>query len=61
MIKYVYKRDGTLVPFDQRKIAEAIYKAAASVGGRDFELAQRLSDQVVKFLAKKELALFSYI
>ncbi|MGC9049013.1 MAG: ATP cone domain-containing protein [Patescibacteria group bacterium] len=51
-IKQVYKRDGTLVDFDQRKITEAIYKAAAEVGGKDWNLAQKLSDQVVKFLEK---------
>jgi uridine kinase len=49
-IEYVYKRDGSLVRFDKQKIAEAIYKAAAAVGGRDFDLAKKLADQVVEVL-----------
>jgi len=51
-IKQVYKRDGTLVLFDKRKIVEAIYKAAAEVGGKDIKLAEKLADQVVEFLEK---------
>jgi len=49
-ITQIYKRDGTLVPFNQEKITRAIYKAAAEVGGHDLALAQKLSDKVVDIL-----------
>jgi uridine kinase len=49
-IKKVMKRDGSVAGFDQEKITLAIYKAAASVGGHDRELSERLSDEVVKVL-----------
>jgi uridine kinase len=46
----VIKRSGEQVPFDQERITFAIYKAAASVGGRDTRRAKRLSDRVVMIL-----------
>jgi len=46
MITTVRKRDGKLVPFDSFKIANAIFKAAESVGGKDFGLALSLAKQV---------------
>lgn len=49
-ITHVMKRDGTLIEFDQEKITTAIYKAAASVGGHNRELSEKLSDDVVKVL-----------
>jgi len=49
-IGYVTKRTGEKVPFDQERITFAIYKAAASVGGRDLKRASRLSDRVVMML-----------
>lgn len=49
-IAHIYKRDGTLVPFDQNKIVRAIYKAAAEVGGHDLELSQKLTAKVVEIL-----------
>lgn len=49
-ITQIYKRDGTLVPFDQDKITRAIFKAAQEVGGHDLGLAQKLSDKVVDIL-----------
>jgi len=49
----ICKRDGRIVDFDQEKITIAIYKAAESVGGQDRQLAQRLSDIVVKDLGDK--------
>ena len=33
----VQKRDGRLVPFNKRKIANAIFKAAQAAGGEDRE------------------------
>ena len=52
-MKYVRKRDGRLEPFDQERIINAIWKAAKAVGGRDKELAKRLSDKVVEELKKR--------
>ncbi|MCD6247881.1 MAG: ribonucleoside triphosphate reductase, partial [Hadesarchaea archaeon] len=49
-ITHVEKRDGRIVPFDQNRITEAIWKAAQAVGGRDRKLAERLSDEVVRIL-----------
>ncbi|MCW3980530.1 MAG: ribonucleoside triphosphate reductase [Candidatus Bathyarchaeota archaeon] len=47
------KRDGRLEPFDQKRITNAILKAAKAVGGKDLELAQRLSNQVVTHLKER--------
>jgi ribonucleoside-triphosphate reductase len=52
-MKFVRKRDGRLEPFDQERITNAIWKAAKAVGGKDRELAKRLSDQVVAELKKR--------
>jgi ribonucleoside-diphosphate reductase alpha chain len=52
-IKRIRKRDGRLVDFDQDKIAEAIWKAAKAVGGRDRQLASKLAADVVKRLGKQ--------
>ncbi len=52
----VRKRDGSIVDFDQNKIINAIWKAAESVGGTDFELAKKLAEEVVSALEEK----FSY-
>lgn len=46
-MKFVRKRDGRLEQFDQERITNAIWKAAKAVGGRDRELAKRLSDEVM--------------
>ena len=52
-MKYVRKRDGRLEEFDSNRITNAIWKAARAVGGKDKELAKRLSDQVVEELKKR--------
>jgi len=52
-LKYVRKRDGRLEEFDSNRITNAIWKAARAVGGKDKELAKRLSDQVVAELKKR--------
>jgi len=49
-IKKVIKRDGSLVDFNQEKITNAIYKAAAACGGHDRAKAEALSDDVVRIL-----------
>ncbi|MGI6367619.1 MAG: ribonucleoside triphosphate reductase [Anaerolineae bacterium] len=52
-IAQVRKRDGRLVPFDQEKITNAIFKAAQSVGGDDRERAVFISDAVVNMLREQ--------
>jgi uridine kinase len=46
----VVKRNGTVVPFTQDRITNAIYRAAVAVGGRDKQASRELSDQVVTLL-----------
>jgi len=52
-MKYVRKRDGRLESFDQERITNAIWKAAKAVGGKDRELAKKLSDKVVEILKQR--------
>lgn len=52
-MKYVRKRNGRLEPFDSERITNAIWKAAKAIGGKDKDLAKRLSDQVVAELEKR--------
>jgi ribonucleoside-triphosphate reductase len=42
-----------MAPFEREKIAWALYKAAEAVGGSDFDLAHRLSEQVVRLVPKE--------
>lgn len=46
----VMKRDGTIVPFDRKKITVAIYKAMKATGKESYMEADRLSQLVVKRL-----------
>jgi ribonucleoside-triphosphate reductase (formate) len=46
MISTIRKRDGKLVPYDNYKIANVIFKAAQAVGGNDFGQAISLAKQV---------------
>ena len=50
MITTLRKRDGKLVPFDSFKIANAVFKAAESVGGKDFGLALSLARQIEEII-----------
>ena len=50
MIRQIVKRDGRTVPFDKKKIADAIFKAAKVLGGDNYEMAQDLAHQVVLYL-----------
>ena len=52
-MRFVRKRDGRLEPFDEERIANVVWKAAKAVGGKDRELAKRLSDQVVALLKER--------
>ncbi len=49
-ITKIYRRDGTVVPFNQEKITNAIFKAVAEVGGHNKKLIGDLSDKVVDTL-----------
>lgn len=54
MITKIKKRDGRLVDFDMEKITQAIYKAAQAIGGTDYETAQRLAENVCRYLEKQQ-------
>ena len=53
MISTIRKRDGKLVPYDNYKISNAIFKAAQAVGGKDFGLALSLAKLVENAIGKK--------
>src|SRR3989338_6713670 len=46
----IRKRDGTVVPFEQKKIADAIFRAAMSVCGKNMKEAEHMSEKVVEEL-----------
>jgi len=52
-ITKVQKRDGTIVPFDEQRIKEAIFKAVTATNQGDGELSQRLTDRVVNLLNRR--------
>jgi len=52
-ITHVIKRSGAKVRFNPIRIANAMYRAAIAVGGRDKKPAERMSKQVVKILESK--------
>ncbi len=51
-IAQVRKRDGRIVSFDQRKIADAIFRAAQAVGGQDRQMADELAAVVTLFIER---------
>lgn len=51
-IEWIVKRDGKEAPFEQRKIADAIFKAANAIGGEDHDRAASLASGVTIYLAK---------
>ncbi len=53
MITKIQKRDGRQMPFNVEKIADAIYKAAAAVGGKDYNSAIALAEEVCRILDQK--------
>lgn len=55
MITSIRKRNGEVVPFQPEKITRAIFKAANAVGGKDWEMAERLANEVVD-LAEQQYA-----
>ena len=52
-IKEIRKRDGSIVSFDQGKVAQAILKALKAVNRDDSDLAFELSEKVVSTLNNK--------
>ena len=46
MLIHIIKRDGRKVPFNMEKIANAIFRAAQSVGGTNFEEAMQIAARV---------------
>ncbi len=52
MINKVRKRDGSVVPFNGEKVADAIWKAVKAVGGTDKEKPKYLAALVIKELEK---------
>ena len=55
MITEIIKRDGRRAPFQIEKIADAIFAAAQASGGRDYEMAQNLAQQVVVLLDNENM------
>ncbi len=53
MITKIQKRDGRQMPFNVEKIADAIYKAASAVGGKDYNSAVALAEEVCRILDRK--------
>lgn len=49
-IKKIKKRDGRIVEFEQKRITEALWKAAQAVGGTDKSVAAQISNQVTAVL-----------
>ena len=52
MITKIKKRDGRIADFSKEKITSAIFKAARSVGGEDFETAENLTERVIAYVYK---------
>lgn len=56
MITTIIKRDGRKVPFNVEKIADAVFKAAKSVGGTNYEMAMEIATKVCNVLDAKGIA-----
>ena len=46
----IVKRDGNVVAYDRERISTAIFKAAASIGGKDRALAEQRAADVERFV-----------
>ena len=58
MIRFVKKRDGRVIPFNEDRITRAIFLAASEVAKRedrvpDYKLAEQLTQEVIKLLNSK--------
>ena len=54
MIEKIVKRDGRVVPFNRDKITFAVFQAAVSVGGRNREIAEKVTDNVILLMEQRE-------
>lgn len=54
MITKIQKRDGRIVTFNIEKIANAIYKAAESMGGSDYDEALEIAGRVCDYIESSE-------
>ena len=52
MVTTIVKRDGRTAMYDITKIADAIFKAASSIGGSDYDTARELAGQVEEYLVQ---------
>ena len=55
-IKQIIKRDGRCTEFNIEKIADAIYKAAAVLGGKDHNMAIELAKKVEQYIVDNGLS-----
>lgn len=53
MLKQIKKRNGRIVPFDQSRITNAIFKAITAVSQEDGKVSKKLSDKVVRILERR--------
>jgi ribonucleoside-triphosphate reductase len=53
MITKIRKRDDRVVPFNSEKIAQAVFKAAQSVGGTDYDTSALIADKVCQLADHK--------
>ena len=54
MPEIVVKRDGRAAAFKREKICSAIYRAAVACGGRDLQEAERVTDDVLRLLQRRQ-------
>ena len=54
MIKQIVKRDGRKVPFELKKITNAIFKAAQAIGGSNYNEAEKLAKKVCDYIENVE-------
>lgn len=52
-VSQVRKRDGSIVPFEQGRITDAIHRAMFDAGVKDGRNARKISDKVTEFLLKR--------
>lgn len=50
MLETIVKRDGRIVKFERSKIADAVFKAAQATGGKDYETAMAVAQEVERYL-----------
>ncbi len=50
MVNVIKKRDGREVPFDEKKIEQAVYKATRAVGHENEEISREITQEVLSYL-----------